>query len=96
MPTQVVILVLASHGLLDTLPPQSSGKRPLPLCGSSVQTSPAPCRRSRSNVNKTNDNITAETSNDGYSKLAADASDVVMSRYNKWFTSPWIRMACTP
>lgn len=27
-------------------PPQSSGKRPLPLCGSSVQTSPAPCRRS--------------------------------------------------
>ena len=38
------------------------------------------------NVNKTNDNITADDIHDGYSKLAANAGDAVMSRYNKWFT----------
>ena len=38
------------------------------------------------NVTKTNDNITQNDIDDGYSKLAANADVGNMSRYNKWFT----------
>ena len=38
------------------------------------------------NVTKTNDNITQDDIDDGYSKLAANADVGNMSRYNKWFT----------